>query len=56
MTEVRKNITLDAISQLASIFMNHHRGKDEVIVSTPLKDEEYDLVISIKRVPKRKEA
>ena len=52
MTEVRKNITLDAISQLASIFMNHHRKEKEVTINAECKEYEYDLKITIKKVPK----
>lgn len=56
MTEVRKNITLDAISQLASIYMNHNRQEEVVTINPDCSNYDFDLVISIKRVPKRKEA
>ena len=52
MTEVSKNITLDAISQLATIYMNHHREEKEVIINGDCKESDYNLEIRIKKVPK----
>lgn len=53
MTEVRKNITLDAISQLATIYMNHHRSENELEIDAECKETDYDLKITIKKVPKK---
>jgi hypothetical protein len=53
MTQARKSITIDAISQLASIYMNHHRGEKEVTINAECKETDYDLKITIKKVPKK---
>ena len=53
MTEVKRNITLDAISQLATIYMNHHRSENEVEIDADCKETDYDLKITIKKVPKK---
>lgn len=53
MTEVKRNITLDAISQLATIYMNHHRSENEVEIDADCKETDYDLKITIKKIPKK---
>lgn len=53
MAQTSKNITLDAISQLATIYMNHHRSENEVEIDTECKETDYDLKITIKKVPKK---
>ncbi len=52
MTQTNKNITLDAISQLASIYMNHHRGEKEVTINAKCMESDYNLKITIEKVPK----
>ena len=52
MTQTSKNITLDAISQLATTFMNHHRGEKEVTINAKCMESEYNLKITIEKVPK----
>ena len=52
MTQTSKNIALDAISQLATIFMNHHREEKEVTINAECKESDYNLVITIEKVPK----
>jgi len=52
MTQTRKNITLDAISQLATIYMNHHREEKEVVINAECKESDYNLVIRLEKVPK----
>ena len=52
MTQVRKSITLDAISQLATVFMNHHRSENKVEIDTECKEQDYNLRITIEKVPK----
>ena len=53
MTQARKSITIDAISQLASVYMNHHRSESEVEIDAECKETDYDLKITIKKVPKK---
>ena len=52
MTEVKRNITLDAISQLAAIFMAHHKELQKTAFNAVCKDEEFDLIITIEKVKK----
>ena len=52
MTQVRKSITLDAISQLATIFMNHHKSENKVEIDAESKESDYNLKITIEKVPK----
>lgn len=54
MTEVRKNITLDAISQLATLFMAHHKEEDVVTINPDCSNYDFDITIEIKRVPNKK--
>ena len=53
MTQARKSITIDAISQLASVYMNHHRSENEVEIDAECKETDFDLKITIKKVPKK---
>ena len=53
MTQTRKSITIDAISQLASIYMNHQKSEKVIIIDAECKEKDYDLKITIKKVPKK---
>ena len=47
-----KSITLDAISQLATVFMSHHMEEESVTINAKCKESGYRLVVEIKKVPK----
>lgn len=53
MAQTSKNITLDAISQLATIYMNHHRSENELEIDAECKESDYDLKITIKKSPEK---
>ena len=52
MTQTRKSITLDAISQLATIYMNHQKSEKVIIIDAECKQSDYNLKITIEKVPK----
>ena len=52
MTRTSRSIVLDAISQLASIYMSHHKELQKSAFNAVCKDEDYDLIITIEKIKK----
>ena len=52
MTRASRSITLDAIKQLTSIYMKQHKELQKTSFNAVCKDESYDLIITIEKVPK----